>query len=186
MTALAKLPIIHFSLKIKTDNIGETIESIRDSWEKVFPDSPFRYFFLDEKYNQQYKADQQFGQVIGTFSILAIIIACLGLFGLSSYTILQRTREIGIRKVLGGSVAQIVRLLIQDFIKLVMIAGIIAIPFAYFAMEGWLSNFAVRISINVWVFVVPLIATLVISVLTVSVQTIKAAHTNPVDTLRNE
>ena len=174
------------SIRMKTENVQETIQFVKNNWDIAFPSSAFNYFFLDEKYNQQYKADHQFGQVIGTFSILAIIIACLGLFGLSSFTILQRTKEIGIRKVLGGSVTEIVKLLSQDFIKLVLIAGIIAIPFAYFAMQEWLANYAVRITISVWIVALPLLLIVFISLLTISVQTIKAALANPVDSLKSE
>ncbi len=176
----------YFSLRITTDNVQETLESVKKTWSKVFPDSPFDYFFLDETYNQQYKADQQFGRVITTFSILAVLIACLGLFGLSSFTIIQRTKEIGIRKVLGASVLQIVRLLSKDFVSLVLLAAMIALPVAYMAMDQWLSHYAVRIRMNIWVFVLPLITILLIASLTVSFETIKAAKTNPVDSLKNE
>ncbi len=175
-----------FTIRLKTDHLQETMQLIRTNWDTIFPSAGFNYFFLDEKYDQQYKADQQFGHVIGTFSILAILIACLGLFGLSSFTILQRTKEIGIRKVLGGSVSEIVKLLSQDFIKLVLIGGMVAMPFAYYAMQEWLANYAVRISMNAWVFLLPLAIILLISLLTVSYQTFKAVMVNPVNSLRSE
>jgi putative ABC transport system permease protein len=124
--------------------------------------------------------------VIGTFSVLAIFIACLGLFGLSSFTILQRTKEIGIRKVLGGSVLEIVRLLSKDFIKLTLLAGIISIPFAYFAMQEWLSAYVVRVPINIWIFLIPTFIIVFVSLLTIAVQTIRAAQVNPVNSLRAE
>ncbi len=132
----------YVTLKVKTNNLEHTIAFAKSNWDKQFPSSPFSYFFLNEKYNQQYKADAQFGTVMATFSIIAVIIACLGLFGLSSFTILQRTKEIGIRKVLGGSVAQIVQLLSRDFIKWVLVATVLAIPLAYLLIMQWLSGYA--------------------------------------------
>ena len=176
----------YFSLRVNTDHIQATLASVKATWNKVYPDSPFEYFFLDETYNQQYKADQHFGQVIATFSTIAALIACLGLFGLSSFTITRRMKEIGIRKVLGATVTQIVSLLSRDLISLVLIASAIALPSAYFLMEDWLSNYAVRIDLNAWVFVVPLILILLISMLTVSFQTFKAAQTNASETLKHE
>jgi putative ABC transport system permease protein len=176
----------YFALKVKTTNMKETIEFAKAKWDESFSSSPFSYFFLDEKYNQQYKADAQFGKVMAAFSIIAVVIACLGLFGLSSFTILQRTKEIGIRKVLGGSVAQIVQLLSRDFIKWVLIATILAMPLAYLLINQWLSGYATRINLNAWVFIIPLVAIALISILTVSVQTFKAANANPVNSLKSE
>jgi len=176
----------YVAMKVKTDNIKETIDQTKTKWDEFFPSTPFSYFFLDEKYNQQYKADAQFGNVMAAFSIIALIIACLGLFGLSSFAILQRTKEIGIRKVLGGSVAQIVQLLSRDFIKWVLFASVLAMPLAYLLSEKWLSGYAVRIQLNVWVFIIPLILITISSILTVSLQTFKAANANPVDSLKTE
>lgn len=176
----------YLTLRLGTQQIRETVKAIENTWQTVFPNSAFHYFFLDEKYDQQYRADTQFGQVVTIFSTLAIFIACLGLFGLSSFTILQRTKEIGIRKVLGASVGQIVRLLSQDFIRLVLISSVVALPIAYFAMREWLSGYANRISLNWWLFVIPLGVVLLIALLTVSFQTIKAAIANPVKSLRYE
>ena len=124
--------------------------------------------------------------VMAAFSTIALVIACLGLFGLSSFAILQRTKEIGIRKVLGGSVVQIVQLLSRDFIKWVLVASVLAMPLAYLAAEKWLSGYAVRIQLNVWVFIIPLIVITIISILTVSLQTFKAANAKPVDSLKSE
>jgi putative ABC transport system permease protein len=176
----------YFSIKLNSKDMLATVEQIRNVWDKVFKSSVFSYFFLNEKYNQQYKADAQFGKVIGTFSVLAIFIACLGLFGLSSFTILQRTKEIGIRKVLGGSVSEIVRLLSKDFIKPILLAGIISIPFAYLTMQEWLSSYVVRVPIHVWIFVIPTGIIVFVSLLTIGVQTIRAAQVNPVNSLRAE
>jgi len=176
----------YVTMKIKTDEAKETIEYVKSQWDNLFPSSPFSYFFLDEKYNQQFKADRQFGKVMATFSIIAVVIACLGLFGLSSFTILQRTKEIGIRKVLGGSVAQIAQLLSRDFIKWVFVATVLALPLAYLLMKQWLSGYAVRIDLNGWVFIIPMLVIAFISVLTVGLQTFKAANANPVDSLKSE
>ena len=176
----------YFTIRIDPDRVKETISSVKATWNGLFPNSVMYYFFLDEKYNQQYQSDARFGMVIGTFSVLAVIIACLGLFGLSSFTIVQRTKEIGIRKVLGASVTQIVRLLSQDFVVVVMIAALLAIPVSYFAMKEWLSNYAVRINLNAWMFVLPVILILIIALVTVSFQTIKTAVSNPTNSLRQE
>jgi putative ABC transport system permease protein len=176
----------YVTLKVKTANMKETLERVRGNWDKLFPSTPFSYFFLDEKYNQQYKADVQFGRVMATFSIIAVVIACLGLLGLSSFIIHQRTKEIGIRKVLGGSVTQIVQLLSSDFIKWVMIAAILAMPLAYLLMTQWLSTYAVRIDLSIWIFIVPLLVIVLISLLTVGLQTFKAANANPANSLKSE
>lgn len=176
----------YFSLRLNSPNIHETIASIKAVYGEVLPNTVFSYFFLDERYNQQYRADAQFGKVVATFSGLAAFIACLGLFGLSSYTIVQRTKEIGIRKVLGASVAQIVHLLSQDFAKVIMIAALVAIPVAYFALEEWLSNYEVRIGLTVWLFVLPILLILLLAFVTVSFQTLRTALANPANSLKQE
>lgn len=176
----------YFSVRVESANIAETIAKVKATWKDVFPDSPFDYFFLDARYDQQYHSDQRFGQVIAVFSLLAVVIACLGLFGLTSYTIIQRTKEIGVRKVLGASAVQIVDLLSREFIKPVLIAAIVALPFAYFAIDRWLSGYAVRIELNAWMFAVPLITIVLISFISTGFQTIKAAQANPADTLKYE
>jgi putative ABC transport system permease protein len=176
----------YLTIRLNTSEIRETLKEIENTWQGIFPNSAFDYFFLDEKYDQQYRADTHFGQVVAIFSTLAIFIACLGLFGLSSFTILQRTKEIGIRKVLGASVGQIVRLLSQDFIRLVLVASIVALPIAYFAMKEWLAGYATRISLSWWLFALPLVVVLLIALLTVSLQTIKAAVANPAESLKYE
>lgn len=176
----------YFSLKLKTGNTHETMAFVKKTWEEVFPGTVFHYFFIDEKYDQQYRADTQFGQVIASFSGLAVFIACLGLFGLSAFTIVQRTKEIGIRKALGASVFQIVHLLSKDFIKVVMIATLLALPIAYYAVEQWLSSYAVRIPVGALIFAIPVVAILLIALFTVSFQTIKTARENPVNSLKQE
>lgn len=176
----------YFSLKLKSNNPRETLVDVEQVWDKFFSNSAFHYFFLDENYNQQYKADAQFRTVTATFSGLIILIACLGLFGLSSYTILQRTKEIGIRKVMGASMMQIVKLLSYDFIKMVMLAALLAMPLGYHLMITWLENYAVRIELKVWMFVLPVVLIIIIALLTVSFQTVKTAVSNPTDSLRQE
>lgn len=176
----------YFSVKLSSDDMQAAVAEVKEVWNKVYPNTVFHYFFLDEKYNQQYQADMRFGQVIATFSGLAIVIACLGLFGLSAFTIVQRTKEIGIRKVLGASVIQIVHLLSKDFVKVLLIAALVAIPVAYIGIQQWLSGYAVHISLSVWLFILPVLIILVIALFTVSFQTIKTALSNPTNALKQE
>jgi putative ABC transport system permease protein len=174
------------SVKIKANDSPEILEDVKSTWTKIFPDSPLDYFFLDEKFNQQYKSDIQFGKVIGLFSTLAALIACLGLFGLSSFTILQRTKEIGIRKVLGASVKQITMLVSKEFILIVLVANVIAWPISYFLMDNWLNGFANRINLGILSFLIPGSIALLIAILTVASQSIKAATADPVNSLKSE
>jgi putative ABC transport system permease protein len=176
----------YYSIRINTDHLPKTLEHIQASWAKAFPGNPFEYSFLDEYFNQQYNNERRFGELFTTFSALAIIISCLGLFGLSAFTASQRIKEIGIRKVLGASVANIAAMLSKDFLKLVLISIAITSPLAWFTMEVWLRNFAYRIDVSWWVFAVAGIVALLIALLTVSFQAIKAALTNPVKSLRTE
>jgi putative ABC transport system permease protein len=176
----------YFSVKIDGQNIKHTITQIKEQWDKIFPNQPFEYNFLDEIFNSQYKADQQFGEVFSLFSFLAIVISCLGLFGLASFANLQRTKEIGIRKVVGASINNILIMLLKDFTKWVLIANIIAWPIAYYLMHKWLQDFAYRIEINWWIFVLSGGIALIIALATVSVHTIKTAIANPIEALRYE
>jgi putative ABC transport system permease protein len=176
----------YFSLKIDTRNIQQTLEQIKNKWDEVFPNQPFEFSFLDQVFNSQYKADQQFGKVFGLFTFLAIVISCLGLIGLASYTNLQRTKEIGVRKVLGASVPGIVSMLSIDFTKWVLIANVIAWPTTYFLMNKWLQDFAYRINISLWIFIIAGLIALLVALATISFQAIKAATANPVDSLRYE
>jgi putative ABC transport system permease protein len=146
----------------------------------------FNYFFLDDEFNQQYRAEQRLGKLFILFSIFAIAIACLGLFGLASFTTEQRTKEIGIRKVLGASVTGITWLLSGDFLKLVLWSFAIAFPVSWWVMSRWLQDFAYRVSLSAWIFIVAGAGAIVIALLTVSVQAIKAALANPVNSLRSE
>lgn len=174
-------------LNIKSEgDIHHTMAQIQLAWSQAFPASPFDYFFLDDFFNRQYLADRQFNKVFSTFTALAIFIASLGLFGLASYTAVQRTKEIGIRKVLGASVMSILVLLSKEYIKLILIAFVIAIPVANYFFSEWLNHFAYRTQVHWWIFAIPGILVLLIALLSVGGQTIKAARRNPVDSLRYE
>jgi len=174
------------SIKLSTNNLTSTISAIENKWNTLIPARPFSYFFLDEYFDKQYKSEQRFGKLFLNFAVLAIIISCLGLLGLASYSTMQRTREIGIRKVLGATVPNIVNLLSKDFLKLVGVAIIIASPIAWFAMHKWLQDFAYRIPISWWIFALAAVAATIIAIVTVSFQAIKAAVSNPVLSLRAE
>lgn len=174
------------NINIAAANIPKTITAIETKWKEMIPGRPFSYLFLDEAFNKQYVNEDRFGKLFINFSILAILISCLGLLGLASYSTLQRTKEIGVRKVLGASVSNITNLLSKDFIKLVLIALVIASPIAYWGMHKWLQSFAYRISIHWWVFLVAGFIALYIALFTVSFQAIKAAIANPVKSLRTE
>ena len=175
-----------YSIKVASANMPGTIESIRKIWSDYFPNDPFNYYFLDESYNQQYRADALYGKVFGIFASLAILIACFGLMGLSAYNILQRTKEIGIRKVMGASVGHVLFILSKQFLLLVIVAFALAIPVTWWIMHNWLQDFAYRIDIKWWVFGVAGMLALTIAVATVCLQAAKAALANPVKSLRTE
>jgi putative ABC transport system permease protein len=176
----------YFSIRFAASNASQTLDEVKNVWKKAFPNSAFQYFFLDENFEKQYKADDRFGKVVSIFSGLITVIACLGLFGLSSYTLVQRTKEIGIRKVMGASVNQIVALLTKDFAIVILIAAILALPISYFAMNQWLTAFATKIQLSVWMFALPVLIILFVGLITVSIQTINAAMSNPTHSLRQE
>ena len=155
-------------------------------WQKYLPGMPFQYTFLDENFATLYKSEQQQGTLFTIFACIAIFIACLGLFGLSAFTVTQRVKEIGVRRVLGARVDSIVRLLSMEFLKLVMIAALFAFPIAWYAMTHWLQDFAYRISIQWWVFILAAMLALIVALVTVSFNSIKAAVANPVKSLRSE
>jgi putative ABC transport system permease protein len=185
---LRLIPDVNGSISIKTSaaNSAQTINGAKAEWTKFFPGNTFEYFFLDDHFDEQYKADQRFGQVFGLFTSLAILVACLGLFGLASFTTLQRTKEIGIRKVLGASVGNILNLLYREFALLLIIAFVITVPLAWMTSSNWLQNYAFRINIQWIYFVLPFIAIVAIALITVSFQSIKAALANPAKSLRTE
>ncbi|MGH7452210.1 MAG: ABC transporter permease, partial [bacterium] len=175
-----------FAVKMRVADISEATAFLRSTWSRIIPHQPFEFFFLDEEFNRQYEKDERVGRIFGYAATLAIFIACLGLFGLAAFSAEQRTKEIGVRKVMGASVAGIVGLLSKDFIKLVLIANVVAWPVAYYAMNRWLQNFAYRLDLGWWVFALAGGLALVIALLTVSTQAIKAALANPVEALRYE
>jgi len=174
------------SIKVNPSKINETIAQIKAQYDVFFPGNLFDYYFMDEKFNDQYKDDQLFGKVFSIFAGFAIFVACLGLLGLSLFATVQRTKEIGVRKVLGASVSNIVLLLSKDFVKLVIVAFVIASPIAWFVMHRWLENFAYRININWWIFILAGLLAVFIALATVSFQAIRAAVVSPVKSLRTE
>jgi putative ABC transport system permease protein len=174
------------SIKVAAANLPKTIAAVEKKWKTLIPDRPFNYYFLDEFFNRQYRSQVQFGHLFLNFAILAIFISCLGLLGLASYSTVQRTKEIGIRKVMGASVSNIVNLLSIDFLKLVLISFIIAAPLAWYFMHQWLKDFAYRININWWIFLVAGVTAVLVALFTISFQAIRAAIANPVESLRTE
>ena len=174
------------SVRVRADNIPRTLAFIANKWNAFVPGKPFEYFFLDDDFDRLYKAEKKVGQLFSAFAVLAVLVACLGLFGLASFTAEQRTKEIGIRKVLGASVPGIVTLLTKEFSKWVLLSNLIAWPVAYFAMNLWLQNFAYRTRIGPWVFFLAAFAALFIAVITVSFQALKAAAANPAIALKYE
>lgn len=176
----------YVSVRVNTQNVQQTIAFLQAKWGALFPAHPFDYFFADEDYNKQYQAEQRLSTLTILFSGLTIFISCLGLLGLVIVMVSQRVKEIGVRKVFGASVGSIAVLLSKDFVKLVIIASLIAFPVAWWAMSKWLQSFAYRITISWWVFAVAGIIALLIALITVSSQAIKAAMANPVKSLRTE
>ncbi|MGZ3881649.1 MAG: FtsX-like permease family protein, partial [Flavisolibacter sp.] len=174
------------SFRVKTTDVAQTIAHIRGLWKSIAPNEPFTYAFLNEEFDNMYRTEQRSGKIFVSFAVLAILIACLGLFGLAAYAAEQRTKEIGIRKVLGATVSNIVGMLSKDFLKLVIIASIIAFPVAWWFMNKWLQDFAYRINISWWIFALAAFVSIFIAIITVSFQAIKAALTNPVKNLRTE
>ncbi len=176
----------YVSLKLDARQLSASLDQISGLWKQLYPESPFEYFFLDQKFEEQYRAERRFSGLFTLFTGLAVFVACLGLFGLAAFTAEQRTKEIGIRKVLGASVASIMTLLSSDFLRLIGIAIILATPIAWYAMSQWLTEFAYRISLDWWVFAGAGAMVVVIAMLTISFQSIKAALMDPVKSLRSD
>lgn len=174
------------SVKMRPESISTTLDRIENIWKELEPQHPFNYSFLDDTFDRFYRTEQRLGEIFVAFTLIAIFIACLGLFGLASFSAEQRTKEVGIRKVLGASASRIVMLLSRDFTRWVILANVIAWPVAYVVMKRWLANFAYRINLNIWIFILSGMLALFIAVLTVSLRTFKAASTNPADSLRYE
>lgn len=188
------IPMIHrysyvedyITIKFSTLDSKEALTAVENVWNDLFPDAAFDYFFLNDTYNHQYRTDQVFSSVVALFSILSLIIALLGLFGLSTFTILQRTKEIGVRKVLGASTITLINLLSKDFLKLVVLAGIVSVPIAFYLITLWLDNYSSRVTVSWWLFVLPILVIVVVAFVSVIGQTLKSTLANPVDSLRNE
>ncbi len=176
----------YYSIKFNTANVKSSMTKFENDWKALFPGNPFEYFFLDDHYYAQYKADQQFGTVFGLFSSLAIFIACLGLIGLSSLSVTQRTKEIGIRKVLGAGVLNIISLMGREYFILLGIAMVMAIPVALWTLNRWLQSFAHRIELSWWIFAIPCVIVILTASLAISFHTFKAIRTDPSETLRYE
>lgn len=175
-----------FAVKVGTQNVRETIQFVNSRYDEYFPGNPFEYFFLDEYFDQQYKADVLFARVFGLFSGMAIFVTCLGILGLSAFNVARRKKEIGVRKVLGASVGRIFYLVTNEYIKWVVLSSLISWPISWFIMNRWLHNFAHHIEIGWWVFALAGAVALVVALLTVSWQATRAAMANPVDSLRYE
>ncbi len=176
----------YISVKLAIEDLEKDMASINAAYRQAFPNNHFEYFFLDSFFEKQYRADQVFGQVFGLFAIVAIAIAMLGLFGLSSYMVLQRTKEIGIRKVLGAKVSSILGLLMASYLKLIAVAAIIGLPITYFVFQQWLDSYATKIQIGWLVMSISVLAVMLVALITIGYQSVKAATANPVNSLRYE
>jgi len=174
------------ALRINGDNFKKAISDIGATWKKFVKEKPFNFYFLDKSLADQYQAEQTTQRIFTIFSGLAIFIACIGLLGLAAYATQQRTREISIRKIMGASEGSIVTMLSKDFLKLVLLSSVIAFPIAWWGMNKWLQDFAYRIDVGWWIFIVAALAALLIALFTISTQAIKAAITNPIKSLRTE
>ena len=173
-------------MKLGATDLMGSVADVEGIWDEVYPDNPFDFFFLDEFFDKQYKSEQQFNTVFMGFAGFAIIVACMGLFGLVSFMLEQSRKEIGIRKVLGASIEKVVMLFAKDYAILILIAMVFAFPLGYYLMREWLQDFAYQTSIGPLVFVVGGLIILVITFLTVSAKSVAAANSNPVDALREE
>jgi len=174
------------AIRVKPEGLSQTIKNLESTWKSIATGSPFDYTFLNEDFGKLYKEEQNLQAVLSLFTLLSIVIACLGLFGLAAFTIKQRFKEIAVRKVLGASVPGIISLLSKDFLLLVFISSLIAFPLAWWGMHSWLQDFAYRISIEWWAFLAAGIVALLIALITISFQAISAAVTNPAKSLRTE
>ena len=177
----------YYNLRLNPDkSVSEDLEIIENTFKKNFPNLPFKYDFVDEEYAKKFASEERIASLARVFTILAILISCLGLFGLASFVAEQRTKEIGVRKVLGATVTNLWMLLSRDFVQLVMISIIIATPIAYYAMSQWIQKFTYRAEISWWIFLVACMSALIITLATVSFQSVKAALANPTKSLRTE
>ena len=176
----------YFSIRMNLSDIPETIAYIKSVYQSVFPDDPFSYFFLDDDFNRQYQADLQFGNLFSAFSLLAVFIACIGLFALVSFSATLRIKEIGIRKVLGASVISLMILLSREYLMLLSLAIVLAVPAVVIGGQKWLDNYAYKVAIGWELVLIPGLILLIIALITVSYRTFAAAKANPVDALKSE
>ena len=176
----------YYAVNFKNEDTQHVLGQLQSSWQQHFPEYPFNYFFLDQFYDRQYKYDQQFSNAMTLFSGLAVFMACLGLFGLTSYAVVRRTKEIGIRKVLGAGLLNVMALFTRDFARLIVVANAVAIHLVYYGCSRWLENYAYKIPLDWGLFVIPAIVILSTALITVTLQTIKVALRNPVESLRHE
>ena len=181
-----QIPNSYIIVRLKKENVSNSISMLKSTWDSFTKQTPFKYSFLDQNLEQQYTSEQHLGKIFLIFSLFAIFIASLGLLGLTAFVTEQRTKEIGIRKVLGASIPEILLLLSKEFTKWVIIANVAAWPIAYYIMNKWLQNFAYKTEIGIWIFLISGLVALLIAVLTISTQTLKAATANPVKCLRYE
>lgn len=176
----------YLSIQLSSENIQTTVKKIKSTWEEVFPDYPFDYFFMDENYHAQYNSDLKFGAIFLVFTIIAIILACLGFLGMTLFLINPRTKEIGIRKIMGASLINLFGLMISRFMILILFAGLVGIPFTCFILRNLLNEFAYRIDLSWWLFAAPLAFILIIALLTIGGNTLRKVNANPVEALRYE
>jgi putative ABC transport system permease protein len=174
------------AVRLQASEFAQGIRDMEGVWKKFVKEKQFHFEFLDQQLAEQYHSEQTTRKVFTAFSIMAIFIACIGLLGLPTYATQQRVREISIRTILGASVSQIIQMLSKDFLKLVLLASLIAFPFAWWAMHVWLQDFVYRININPWIFAIAALSVLIVALLTISFQAVKAALTSPVKSLRTE
>ncbi len=180
---------LYYTIKFDANSkheVQQIVAEVQASWREVFPDNPFTYFFFDEQYNEQYEADVRLGKIIATFALFAVFIACLGLFGLTSFMITVKTKEIGIRKILGASISSIIFILNRDFLRLVLISLVLAIPLGLYFGHRWLENFAYKSAMSWWIFAVAGVVILIIALVTTSIQGVQAALKNPINALRDD
>jgi putative ABC transport system permease protein len=174
------------TVRLSAGDVQKQVSSLKSSWKAVAGDQDFEYQFLDDALNAAYSQEQRLGNIVRYASFLSIFIACMGLFGLATLVVVKRTKEIGIRKVLGADVSNIVGLLSKDFVALVSVAALVAFPIAWWALSKWLQDFSYRINIQWWIFIAAAILTMLVALITVGVQAVKAAWANPVKSLRTE
>jgi putative ABC transport system permease protein len=174
------------SVRIAGEDVAPAVALIKSSYDRFFPGNAFEFRFVDQFFQKQYEADRQFGQVLSFFTVVAIFIAVLGLFGLAAFSFALRTKEVGIRKVLGASVVQLIRLLSGDFLRLVLIALSCGLPLAWYGIRLWLSNFAYEQKPAWWIFLATALLVFLLAFATISIHALRAAYRNPVEALRNE